>query len=63
MATQVTITTNKRNIAAQKLRAAISMAIACSKDGDLDGISVAVKQLDNAGAEFKRALVYNWREN
>ena len=62
MSTQVTITTTKKNIAAQKLRAVISLALACSKDGDIDGVSVAIQQLDKASVEFKRAL-YNWREN
>lgn len=55
MATQVTITTTKKNIAAQKLRAAISMALACSKDGDVNGLDTALWQLDKASAEFKVA--------
>lgn len=57
MATQVTITTTKKNIAAQKLRAAISMALACSKDGDFDGLNTALRQFDNASAEFKMATM------
>lgn len=57
MATQVTITTTKKNIAAQKLRAAISMALACSKDGDRVGITIALRQIDRASDEFKRAIV------
>lgn len=57
MATQVTITTTKKNIAAQKLRAAISMALACSKDHDVNGLRRALRQLDSASAEFKRAVI------
>lgn len=57
MATQVTITTTKKNIAAQKMRAAISMVLACSKDNDHDGLRVALKQLDDASAELKRAVI------
>lgn len=57
MATQVTITTTKKNLTAQKMRAAISMALACSKDNDHDGLRVALKQLDDASAEFKRAVI------
>ena len=57
MATQVTITTTKRNVVAQKMRAAISMALACSKDKDVNGLRVALKQLDDASAEFKKAVI------
>lgn len=57
MATQVTITTTKKNLTAQKMRAAISMALACSKDNDHDGLRVALKQLDDASAAFKRAVI------
>ena len=57
MATQVTITTTKKNITAQKMRAAISMALACSKDSDREGLRIALKQLDDASAEFKRAVI------
>lgn len=57
MATQVTITTTKKNITAQKMRAAISMALACSKDNDHDGLRIALKQLDDASAEFKQAVI------
>lgn len=57
MATQVTITTTKKNITAQKMRAAISMALACSKDNDRDGLRIALKQLDDASVEFKKAVI------
>lgn len=57
MATQVTITTTKKNIAAQMMRAAINMALAYAKDNDADGIRVALKQLDDATAKFKRAVI------
>lgn len=57
MATQVTITTTKKNITAQKMRAAISMALACSKDNDRVGLRVAIEQLDKASAEFKMAVI------
>lgn len=57
MATQVTITTTKKNLTAQKMRAAISMALACSKDNDHDGLRVALKQLDDATSEFKKAVI------
>ncbi len=57
MATQVTITTTKKNITAQKMRAAISMALACSKDNDRDGLRMALKQLDNATSAFKQAVI------
>ena len=57
MATKVTITTNKKNITAQKMRAAISMALACSKDNDYMGVRVALKQLDEATAAFKQAVI------
>lgn len=53
----VTITVSKKNITAQKMRAAISMALACSKDNDHDGLRVALKQLDDASAEFKKAVI------
>lgn len=57
MATQVTITTTKKNLTAQKMRAAISMALACSKDNDYDGLRIALKQLDDASVEFKSAVI------
>lgn len=57
MATQVTITTNHKNLTAQKMRAAISMALACSKDSDRQGLGNALKQLDSAYAEFKHAVI------
>ena len=57
MATQVTITTTKKNITAQKMRAAISMALACSKDNDRDGLRTALKQLDDATSAFKQAVI------
>ena len=57
MATQVTITTTKKNLVAQKMRAAISMALACSKDNDHDGLRTALKQLDDASAAFKQAVI------
>lgn len=56
MATQVTITTTKKNIAAQKMRAAINMVLACSKDGDHDGLRIALGQLDSAISELKEAV-------
>lgn len=57
MATKVTITTNHKNLTAQKMRAAISMALACSKDNDINGLRRALRQLDVATAEFKRAVI------
>lgn len=57
MATQVTITTNKKNLTAQKMRASISLALACSKDNDIEGLRVALKQLDKATAQFKKAVI------
>ncbi len=57
MATQVQVITTHRNLTAQKMRAAISMALACSKDKDFDGVRVALKQLDDATAAFKQAVI------
>lgn len=57
MATKVQIVTNHRNLTAQKMRAAISMSLACAKDGDECGLRTALKQLDNATAEFKKAVI------
>lgn len=57
MATQVKIITTHRNLVAQKMRAAISMSLACAKDGDECGLRTALKQLDNATAEFKKAVI------
>jgi hypothetical protein len=56
MATQVTITTSKKNIAAQKLRAAINLALACSKEADQLGLRTAMSILDVAVEEFKFAV-------
>lgn len=53
----VTITVSKKNITAQKMRAAISMALACSKDDDHEGLRTALKLLDDATASFKRAVI------
>lgn len=56
MATQVTITTTKKNIAAQKMRALISFALSCSKDRDVRGLNSALYNLDQAIIEFKQAV-------
>jgi hypothetical protein len=56
MATQVTITTSKKNIAAQKLRAPINLALACSKEADQLGLRTAMSILDVAVEEFKFAV-------
>ena len=57
MATQVQIVTNKKNVYAQKMRAAINMSLACDKDKDADGLRIAIKQLDDACSAFKRAII------
>lgn len=58
MATQdVKIITTHRNLAAQKLRASISLALACSKDNDYDGMRYAISQIDCSMAEFKKAII------
>lgn len=53
----VKVITTHRNLTAQKLRASISLALACSKDGDYDGMRYALSQLDVSMAEFKKAII------
>lgn len=57
MATKVEITTSKKNICAQKVRASLSLALACSKDGDREGLSKALKQFDRASRELKAVII------
>lgn len=52
----VKIITTKKNIVAQKMRAALNMTLACSKDGDEVGLRVALKQLELAHEELKSVL-------
>ena len=57
MATKVEITTSKKNIVAQKVRASLSLALACSKDGDRSGLRAALKQFDDAAKELKTVII------
>ena len=57
MAIKVQPVTTHRNLVAQKLRASISLALACSKDNDYDGMRYAISQMDCAMAEFKKAII------
>lgn len=56
MATQVQIVTTHRNNVAQKLRASISYALACSKEGDMAQLRTAMKLFELSCEEFKLAI-------